>query len=306
MKKTGVLKRLTFCMIGLALLPITATAVGVNDLINNVPATSQAYPELHLSNNAKQAYDSFVAGARSDPFSDLVSGYSLSYQIDKRDNVEAYRKAVFAEKSAKQFSSNSDFFENNLADRSARKNEIYQQARNSNGEFDPVLYSQLYAAFIANQRVVSSEHLESGFNNLITIIDETNAPLRKLSQTVSYDTALATTYLVDALNSNSFDKRSPLFNEFLNAKNARTAFNNQAQSALTIASAFLGECGSACTFPPVVTPTPPVGSQTGGDFAPPTAPVITPTPAPIYEDCYGGYLRKPYIDYDVERRILCP
>lgn len=238
-----------------------------------------SYPQLHVDSVAEGSYRSFLNGTGEDPFKELAHGYRSGYSQDIEQNIRPLQYDSLVEKSVEQFEANARYFSEVSEYRDEKRAALYREAFNSEGEFDPVAYAELYSMYLDGERSEVDNHMDSGFTNLIGIMDDNNTALGDLSSNVSVKSSEATINLVNALNNEGYAKKMEMYASFSESLGIANNMANQASSTIALAATFSDDCGSACTFPevpPEITPQEP----------PVAPPVYNPPPPPV--DCFDG------------------
>jgi len=205
-------------------------------------------PSLHNPNVAISSYLKYKETGAKDPFLDLGK-YSEGYE----SYFHKTRNTSFLSRNQGLLSAQSEdmegFLDNSIEDKFDRKREIYNSSFSSDGDFDPLVYAEMYSEMLKVNQEKSAGQRGEAFAMTTSILNESSDFIRSSSFNAYSNSTLAKDNLINALNSESYNVKLELKDRFNESLGVASDMSEQGLSTIAMTSQFLSDCGSACSFP---------------------------------------------------------
>ena len=237
------MKNLKLNIISCAFLVISSGNAIANDTVN-----------LHNKNSAIADYEAFKNGGGEDPLERIRNGYRKSYSSDLEGSIREARESFKNKHLGSERERLEEFLLSQDVTKSSDRKAIYDRALDSDGNLDYEAFELSYSNYLNELKSDTGEAIGSRKAFTDELISESSSISDSVGNAHSNNAQTAAKNIISIINSDSRNYAANVKSRLDIAIEDASERVPVGEEAYELAQIFDGECGDACSFPPVIEP----------------------------------------------------
>lgn len=209
---------------------------------------------LHNKSSAIADYEAFKNGGGEDPLERIRNGYRRSYTSDLEGSVREERESFKNKHLGSERERLEEFLLSQEVTKSSDRKAIYDRALDSDGNLDYEAFELSYSNYLDELKSDTGEAIGSRKAFTDELMSGSSYISRSVGNSHSNNAHTAATNIISIINSDSRNYAASVKSRLDSAIDDATDRVPVGEEAYELAQIFDGECGEACSFPPITEP----------------------------------------------------